>query len=148
MARPIRKILLCTDFSENSGWAQEYALYFAQNLRARLLILHVVPDLKAVGGFYLTDIPIDALQAKLEREGLERAIKTCLPGLGDFGEYDILVASGSPASAIIAMAREQEADLIVMGTHGSGKKQHFLYGSTAERVIQQAPCPVTSVRCP
>jgi nucleotide-binding universal stress UspA family protein len=59
-----------------------------------------------------------------------------------------LVTSGTPAAAILDYAREQQIDLIVIGTHGRSGLAHFFMGSVAQHVVRHAPCPVLTVRCP
>jgi nucleotide-binding universal stress UspA family protein len=59
---------------------------------------------------------------------------------------EVLVRSGSPFDCIASIARESEADLIVITTHGYTGLKHVLMGSTAERVVRHAPCPVLVVR--
>jgi nucleotide-binding universal stress UspA family protein len=62
------------------------------------------------------------------------------------GTWHAEVATGAPAETIVRVAREQEADLIVMGTHGRTGLQHVLLGSVAEKVVRLAECPVLTVR--
>jgi universal stress protein A len=57
-----------------------------------------------------------------------------------------IVVAGSPANAIVQLAAEEDYDLIVMGTHGRSGFSHLVLGSTAERVVRAAPCPVLTVR--
>ncbi len=59
-----------------------------------------------------------------------------------------LVVKGIPFMEIITAAKDNQADLIVMGTHGKTGLKHILIGSVAERVIQRSPCPVLSIRLP
>ncbi len=60
----------------------------------------------------------------------------------------VIRTSNSPASAIVAYARDANVDLIVMGTHGRGAMAHLVTGSVAERGVRTAPCPVLTVRHP
>ena len=59
---------------------------------------------------------------------------------------NVEIAVGPPADTIVRVAREHDADLIVMGTHGRTGVQHVLLGSVAEKVVRLAPCPVLTVR--
>jgi nucleotide-binding universal stress UspA family protein len=63
-----------------------------------------------------------------------------------FENYDTMLASGIPYREIIGKARDCAAGLIVIGTHGRTGVEHVIFGSTAERVVRSAPCPVLSVR--
>ena len=62
------------------------------------------------------------------------------------GPWEVEVATGHPADAIVRVAQDRKADLIVMGTHGRTGLQHVLLGSVAEKVVRLAPCPVLTVR--
>ena len=57
-----------------------------------------------------------------------------------------LLAQGRPSSEILRIAKEETVDLIVLGTHGKGVLDQALFGSTTERVVRNAPCPVLTVR--
>lgn len=146
----IKKILFATDFSENSRWALRYALSFAQKYEARLYILHVIQQPSYPLGMY-AEISFDAMD-KFNRnlsEVTEKEMQQlCLSDLAGFTNYEAMILSGTPFLEIIRTAKEKEADLIVVGTHGRTGLDHVLFGSTAEKVVRKAPCPVVSVRLP
>jgi len=57
-----------------------------------------------------------------------------------------MVTQGKPSAEIVRVAREEAADMIVLGTHGAGILDKALFGSTTERVVRKAPCPVLTCR--
>jgi nucleotide-binding universal stress UspA family protein len=145
--RPIRSILVPTDFSDDAERAIHTALQLLAPLEqeARLTLIHAfnLPiEYTAYGPIptsihFLRDTGLEAerrLQEKaeaLEREGLT---------------VDWVAREGDPAAVIAHEAEARNADLIAIGTHGRSGLMHLLLGSTAERVVQHAPCPVMTVR--
>lgn len=144
----IKKILFPTDFSENSNHASDYAVDLAQKLGARLYILHVIHELIDTTGFYIPNISLDQLQKDLEQGAEEMMNKFCREKMGDFRDYESTSVIGLPHIEILNMAKEKGVDIIVMGTHGRTGIDRVLFGSTAEKVVKKAPCPVLTVRKP
>ncbi|MBM4333132.1 MAG: universal stress protein [Deltaproteobacteria bacterium] len=146
----IKKILFATDFSENSKWALTYALSIAEKYGARLYVLHVIQQPSYPLGMY-AEISFDAMD-KFNRnisEVTEKEMKhLCEIELKGFTNYESIIINGIPFMEIIRYAKEKEANLIVVGTHGRTGLDHVLFGSTAEKVVRKAPCPVLSVRLP
>jgi universal stress protein A len=144
----LKKVLVPTDFSEGARQALRYGMSFAKEYGAELLLLHVVENL-TVG--YASDLfPVPMAEVFQEISGYA---KTELAKLGDEARARGLtvkeqVAQGKPSAEIIRFASEQEIDVIVLGTHGKGMLDQALFGSTTERVVRRAPCPVLTVRKP
>jgi nucleotide-binding universal stress UspA family protein len=141
----LRRILVPTDFSESARKAFLYGLSFAREYEGELLLLHVVESL-TMG--YASDLfPVPMAEVFDEISGYAKA------ELGKLGaeakEKGVvareLVVQGKPSAEIVRVAREETADMIVLGTHGKGMLDKALFGSTAERVIRRAPCPVLTV---
>jgi nucleotide-binding universal stress UspA family protein len=140
----IKDILVPVDFSEPSLKALKYALAFAEQFGAKLSLLHVVEPI-VVPDFASVPMPMDnnrlatSAKARLEhlckRRGLERRLV-----------HKKLVRTGAPFREITDAARVLKVDLIVIATHGYTGLAHAILGSTAERVVRHAPCPVLTVR--
>jgi nucleotide-binding universal stress UspA family protein len=139
---PVRTILHPADFSECSRPAFELACALARDYGARLVVIHVaqLPLLMPEGGV-LVPSPVD------EAEGARVRLEQVRPADSRVGVRHRL-AEGDPAEEILKVAEEEQADLIVMGTHGRGGLSRLLMGSVAEGVLRQAPCPVLTVRAP
>ncbi len=146
----IKKILFATDFSDNSKYALTYAISFAKQYDAMLYILHVIQQPSYPLGMY-AEISFDAMD-KFSRnisEAVEREMKAMREkDLQDLTKYECLVLQGTPFLEILRTAEEKEADLVIVGTQGRTGLDHVLFGSTAEKVVRRAPCPVLSVRLP
>jgi nucleotide-binding universal stress UspA family protein len=134
----IETILVPLDFSAHSRRALQYAIDLAGQLGSSLHLLHAlhVPvDVRLTGDGWadLRQAPLEGLQicmGEVAAAGLK-----CETHLSD--EY--------PATAIVQLAEEVGADLIVMGSRGLSGIKHVLLGSVAERTIRSAPCPVLTV---
>jgi len=149
MALQINKILCPTDFSDLSVRALNYAKGLTETFNAQLHCLHVIDEGLATSWSVLgpESVPVgpavDDLQSLAEGQ-MQRFADEHLIGL----KYTPLtkVVMGRPFVGIVAYAREHSIDLIVIGTHGRSGLTHALLGSTAERVVRKAPCPVLTVR--
>lgn len=142
----LRRILVPTDFSEHSRHALMYGAAFAEKFDAELYLLHVFqdlavyqPDAVTVGPPVVP--PLEELTAAA-RAGLDRLIRE--NKLERF-KVHAEVREGSPVEEIVEFAAQNDVDLIVVATHGRGWLAHMLMGSTAEKVVRKASCPVMAV---
>jgi nucleotide-binding universal stress UspA family protein len=143
----IKRILVPTDFSEPSEDALAYAKGLADAFGASVHLMHVLEDLAAHA--WTTEVYVAALPGvheEMERHARERLEQ--LLSAADRAKYraEIVLRVGSPFVEIVRYAREEQVDLIVLGTHGRGAIAHMLLGSVAERVVRKAPCAVLTVR--
>jgi nucleotide-binding universal stress UspA family protein len=142
----LKKVLVPTDFSESARHALTYGISFAREYEAELTLLHVVENL-TVG--YASDLfPVPMAEVFQEISGYAKAelAKLGVEARGKNVAVVEQVVQGKPSAEIIRFAREVEADMIVLGTHGKGMLDQALFGSTTERVVRRAPCPVLTVR--
>jgi nucleotide-binding universal stress UspA family protein len=140
--------LVPTDFSAYADQALDYAIALAGKLPARLTLLHVVHSVplwvEGDMGRALPDVYLRQLEAQAQQELEQRQQRLQAAGV----QGTILLVHGMPFQRIIDLARDQQIDLIIMGTHGRTGLQHVLLGSVAEKVVRLAPCPVLIVRQP
>jgi universal stress protein A len=141
----VQHVLVPIDFSATADRALEYAIALAQQLQARLTLLHVL-DLTPVvmeemtAGVAATVLDAQETDAQhLLQASLDRVQRAGLQG-------EALLATGTSAQAIMDTAGAQAIDLIIMGTHGRTGLTHVLLGSVAEHVVRAAPCPVLVMR--
>ncbi|MBI5252578.1 MAG: universal stress protein [Desulfomonile tiedjei] len=141
-----KKILYCSDFSENSERAAQLALSFASAFGSDLLIVNVI-NTRFLRHPALIDLPVYG-------EALDTVEKTAQERLDEVGEKfrrevpttKTFSRVGIPGEEIVKLAEQESADLIIMGTHGRTGLSHLLVGSTAETVVRRASCPVLTVR--
>lgn len=141
-------ILFPTDFSENSEYAFDYALTLAKQFNARLVVIHVINEPVDLRGFYVPHVSFEKLEEEIVSAAEKMMEKFCRTKIKDYPNFTSSIVSGIPYDEILKKATEENASLIVMGTHGRKGLDHFLFGSTAERVVRSATCPVMSVRPP
>ena len=141
----VKSILVPLDFSPPSMNALQYAAAFARQFKAKLTLVHVVepvatPDFAASFPLVMEN---DKVMAECKRH-LERVVKDLQiePKLTE----RTLVRQGRSFHEIAEAARTLKADLIIISTHGYSGLKHALLGSTTERVVRHAPCPVLVVR--
>ncbi len=140
----IKQILVPVDFSECSRKALRYAIPFAKQFGAGLTLLFVTQINYAVGEFGMIDSPLMEGQV---REAAEKAMDKLLKEeIGDAVPARRQTRIGRPASEIAAAAKELQADLIIISTHGHTGLKHVFLGSVTENVARIAPCPVLVVR--
>ncbi len=141
------KVLVPVDFSENSQASLRYAVGFARQHYSRLILLHVVEPVaySVTDGFTgFATIPVETNQEAAESRLREWKQQKVPPGL----ESETALRMGPAYYEITEAARELGVDLIIISTHGYTGLKHVLLGSTAERVVRHAPCPVLTVRQP
>lgn len=138
-ALPIKTILVPLDFSRASIQALKFAIAFGRQFGAVIHLVHVQPTdeqtaISNAGGLMLNCTDALALMQDRLSEALRRQ--------GRFCPDNCHVVSGRPFEEICNLAREIKADLIVLPTRGLSRLKQVLLGSTAERVVRHAPCPV------
>ncbi len=142
------KILTAIDFSENSDFAFDYALTLARQFNSELTIMHVINEPVDLRGFYVPHISFEQLEREIEAGAVTMMEKFCREKMGGFSNYKTAIVTGIPYEEITRKAQEIGASLIILGTHGRTGLDHIIFGSTAERVVRAAACPVLTIRLP
>lgn len=130
----LRKILLCTDFSDHSLRALDYGFSLAMEYNAELTLLHVLED----------TTPSTDLQSAT-REAMQALEKPVPHDARNWCTIKSVVRIGKPYQEIIQLALEAESDLVILGVRGRNALDLALFGSTTHRVIQLGSCPVLAV---
>jgi nucleotide-binding universal stress UspA family protein len=142
----IQRILVPTDFSKHADAALQTAANLAKKFGAQISILHVVepPVFPAMTMAGAASIP--AIQQEISRACTEQLEKIASQELLRGIQVRTLQRDGRPFQQIVDVAKEEGADMIVISTHGYTGFKHFMLGSTTEKVVRAAPCPVLTVR--
>jgi len=142
----MKRILVPIDFSAFSKHALANAVSLAQRFDSELLLLYVVEPAvyPADLGFGQVSLPnIEKELTQRAKTGLDQLVESHVAGRA---KSRIMVRSGKPFLEIITTATQENIDLIVIATHGHTGVEHFLFGSTTEKVVKRAHCPVLIVR--
>lgn len=142
----IRNLLVPVDFSPSSNKALAYALSFAEQFGAKVTLMNVVEP--AVFPTDSGEVPaeIDDLYRSMQNAARERLAEIAARRIPERFRANALVRVGRPHREITRTARQLRSDLIVIATHGYAEAKQSGVGSTAERVVRHAPCPVLTVR--
>lgn len=136
----ISQIVVPVDFDKHTEKVVEFAMYMANKLSAKVSFFHVS---ESYGGGYAGIAHTSLDQAEKELRAHAEQLMTNLINdnkekcLGCAGK----VVNGDIVDEIIAFAKEEKADLIIIGTHGAKGFEKIVLGSVAERVVKNAPCP-------
>ncbi|HWN96047.1 MAG TPA: universal stress protein [Methylomirabilota bacterium] len=142
-----RTILVPVDFSKCSRASLDYARQFAAQHGSELILLHVVEPIA-----YPTELGFPSLGAIPPHSDYERAGRKHLAQwhkemAGSGAKVNAKLRVGQPYFEITRAAKELAVDLIIISTHGHTGLKHVFLGSTAERVVRHAECPVLTLRC-
>lgn len=146
MVHAIRRIMFPTDFSEPSKEAAQYAMDLAEKFDAELHLFHAVSPIISYSemSMFATDEGYLSQQELVaaEKQLLERVLDSSWTTKHRVKYKTVL---GFPVEQILAYAKENEIDLIVLGTHGYSGFAHTLIGSVAEKIVRMSDCPVLTV---
>jgi universal stress protein A len=142
----VKKILVPVDFSGESKKALKYAQAFAHQFGAGIILLHVVEAVIYPGDLGYGSMVLPEVTETLQENGKTRLEMLAKEESASGLKIRTRVRMGSAFNEITLAAKEENVDLIVIATHGYTGLKHVFLGSTAERVVRYAPCPVLTVR--
>ncbi len=142
----LKRILVPVDFSPHSLAAMRFARDWAVRFRAAVCLLHVIEPVNTTAPF-----GAQTMVLPLPRPGFRSKLRTELDALArkEFPRsknVSVEVREGVPYDEIVKAAGKLKSDIIIISTHGRTGLMRVLMGSTAERVVRHAPCPVLTVR--
>jgi nucleotide-binding universal stress UspA family protein len=141
-------IVVTTDLSDYSLRALPYAINLAERFKAALKIVHVHEPAIPISDIAWYAATAAADDEELQRQALAAVEKIIQEQVPDGVHAEAKVLTGNAADKIAEYARETNADLLVLCTHGRTGLSHVLMGSTAEAIVRQAPCPVLTLKQP
>jgi nucleotide-binding universal stress UspA family protein len=149
MDEPVfRRILVPTDFSEQSERAWATARRLARAVRAEIVLLHVLVETPLYSETALSGERVREAYDAVRTWAAERLDQWAATARAEGVAVKPLLRTGVAHEEIVTIAREEGADLIAIGTHGRGGLDRLMLGSVCDRVIRLASCPVLAVRAP
>ncbi len=145
-----KKIMFCTDLSENSDDAFPYALDLVKKYQSHLVIAHIIekPPQSGFVDLYVTE----DIRAKIEKERMDyvngEIESRYVSKMGNVTDYEVVVreSSEAPHYSLLDVAAEKGVELIVIGSHGRSGIEKAIFGSVAEKLCRRASCPVLTIR--
>jgi universal stress protein A len=145
-AMPIKRIVCCTDFSENAEAAFTVALEMAEKYAADMTVIHVLPPpinpMLADTGWIMPEEPQESLVRQIE----EKMAQEYGNRMNGRVEYRLVVLDGHVSTELIKFIEENSIDVVVLGAYGLSGMGLVIFGSVAKRVAHKAPCSVMIVR--
>ena len=142
----LKKVLVPIDFSETSKKAFQYALKFAEQFACEITLLNVVEPTSAMIGAPLAVEAFPDTEDELSTAEKNLAVLAAESHANGANAVNSSVRIGHAPNEITKAAKDMDVDLIIIATHGYSSWRHLCIGSTAERVVRTAPCPVLVVR--
>ena len=148
METTIKKVLVPIDFSDYSKSALKYAVNFAKSFNADIILIYVVEPVIYPPDFSMGQIAMPSINAEWDDRAKDELQKLAKSEIAEIANVKTIIKTGKPFVEIIETAKEENIDLIIIATHGHSGVEHILFGSTAEKVVRKAPCPVLTLREP
>ncbi|MEX0735960.1 MAG: universal stress protein [Bacteroidota bacterium] len=142
----INRILVPIDFSDNSKRALKYAIPFAEQFVASIDLIYIVEPTMYPADFSFGQVGFPNVEDELRTRGADELDELIGKEIAGRIPARKVIRTGKPFYEIDQYAKETGIDLIIISTHGHTGVDHILFGSTAEKVVRHAPCPVLVVR--
>lgn len=142
----IRSILVPIDFSVHSKNALKYAVPMARQFGASLHLVYVVEPTIYPADLGFGQVVLPGVEEELRQKGAQELEVLIEREIGDRVPATSSVRTGNPHHEILSEAEEKRVDLIIVATHGHSGVEHMLFGSTADRIVRHARCPVLTIR--
>jgi len=139
-----KKILFCTDFSENADYAFDFAYGITKRDEGLLYILHVIPENPhhAFAEDIVSTENLEKIQKTIEEDIVNNYKERYIEKIEGEIEFETVSKSGREDNEILKFAKKENVDIIVIGTHGRTGIEHVFFGSVAEKVLRRSPIPV------
>ncbi|HEY7206060.1 MAG TPA: universal stress protein [Methylomirabilota bacterium] len=141
-----QRIVVPTDFSDCSQEAWRMAKRLGAGPGSELILAHVLTEVPRFGEGFLNVQSASEIEAAARKWATVSLEEWVAKARGEGLTARATIRTGVPHQEIVGLARDERADLIVIGTHGRGGMDRVLLGSVADRVVRLAPCPVLMVR--
>jgi nucleotide-binding universal stress UspA family protein len=141
--RPMQKILVPLDLGADNTTIIPLVQDLANKFHATVLLLYVAPPVTMFPSFYV-NIDIASFEAEMELAAREQMAALVNNFFQDFPRMETRVEVGSPAEEILEVARQENIDMILMGTHDRQGLERAIFGSVAFKVVQAAPCTIVT----
>lgn len=148
MEPDIKKVLVPIDFSDYSKNALKYAVNFSMQFNAEMILIYVIEPVIYPPDFSMGQIALPSVNTEWDIKAKEELNKLAKSEIPSSIKVTTVLKTGKPFVEIIETAAEYDVDLIIIATHGHTGVEHILFGSTAEKVVRKAPCPVLTLREP
>ena len=148
MVPEIKRVLVPIDFSDYSKNSLKFAVNFVQKFNAELHLIYVIEPVIYPPDFSMGQIAIPSVDGEIDKRAIEELQNLAKNEIPADVKCKCTIKTGKPYLEIIDTAKEEDIDLIIIASHGHTGVEHILFGSTAEKVVRKAPCPVLSFRDP
>ena len=141
----LKKIICALDLADHSKLVAEHATMIAKLSGASIVAVYAAPTMTQYTGFHVPPTTIDDFVGEIVN-GANKAMAEFVSENFDGVEVTSEIVVGYAAEEILAVANREEADLIIMGTHGRTGFDRILFGSVAEKIVKNSNVPVMTIR--